>query len=46
MLMSEAQMYTEKKVLQTTVKIYSMVRTVHFSMAVTDFMELEKSTQS
>lgn len=32
------------KVLQTTIKIYSMTRTVHFSMAVTDFMEPVKSS--
>lgn len=45
MHVTETQMYTEKKVLQTTIKVYSMARTVHLSMAVTDFIELKKSTQ-
>lgn len=45
MHVSEMQMNTEKKVLETTTKIYSMARTVHFSMAVIDLMELKESTQ-
>lgn len=41
---SEEQISIENKVLQTTIKFCSMKRTVHVSMALTDFMEPGKST--